>query len=105
MSDEEPSNADFTKQKQAIELQSPAENSNQTRSLIAQFKQQESSGQIQAGTSCNSNNNDSRQKVNKGNPNVNGREKAKDHNDDISVHASGDEIEDLMFQEQETMIP
>ena len=44
--------------------------------------------------------------MNKGNPNVNGRERAKDHNDDdISIHASGDEIEDLMFQEQETMIP
>ena len=31
----------------------------------------------------------------KGSPNVNGREKTKDHNDnDISIHASGDEIED-----------
>ena len=48
MSVEESSNADFTKQKQAIELQSPADNSNQImdlattleemRSLIAQFK-------------------------------------------------------------------
>ena len=49
MSDEETSNADFIKQKQAIELQSLADNSNQKmdlattlqemRSLIAQFKQ------------------------------------------------------------------
>ena len=31
----------------------------------------------------------------KGSPNVNGREKTKDHNDnDISIHASGDEIQD-----------
>ena len=60
MSDEESSNADFTKQKQTIELQSPADNSNQDvdlantlhemRSLIAQFKQKRSSGPIQAGT-------------------------------------------------------
>ena len=55
------------------------------RSLIAQFKQQQSSGPIQAGTSCNNNNNnnkDFRKKVNKGNPNENGRERTKDHNDD-----------------------
>ena len=60
MSDEESSNADFTKQKQAIELLSPTDNSNQMkdlanalqemRSLIAHFKQQ-SSRPIQAGTS------------------------------------------------------
>ena len=60
MSDEESSNADFTKQKQAIELLSPTDNSNQMkdlanalqemRSLIAQFNQQ-SSRPIQAGTS------------------------------------------------------
>ena len=36
------------------------------RSLIAQLKQQQSSGPIQAGTSCNDNNKDSRKKVNKG---------------------------------------
>ena len=64
--------------------------------LIAQFKQQKSSGPIQAGTSCNNNNNnDSRKKVSKTNPNVNGRERTKDHNDnDRSIHASGDEIKD-----------
>ena len=49
MSDEESSNADFAKQKLAIELLSPTDNSNQMkdlanalqemRSLIAQFKQ------------------------------------------------------------------
>ena len=105
MSDEESSNADFTKQKQTIELQSPADNSNQDvdlantlhemRSLIAQFKQKRSSGPIQAGTSCSCNSNDSRKKVNKGNLNVNGWDKTKDHNDDdTSIHASGDEIED-----------
>ena len=105
MSDEESSNADFTKQKQAIELQSPVDNNNQKmdlantlhemRSLIAQFKQQQSSGPIQAGTSCSYNSNDSRKKVNKGNLNVNGQDKTKNHNDDnISIHASGDEIED-----------
>ena len=33
MSDEESSNANFTKQKQAIELQSPADNSNQMMDL------------------------------------------------------------------------
>ena len=48
MSDEESMNANFTKQKQTIELQLPADNSNQKmdlattlqemRSLIAQFK-------------------------------------------------------------------
>ena len=84
------------------------------RPLIAQFKQQKSSGPVQTGTSCSCNNNDSRKKVNKGNLNVNGRDKTKDHNDDdISIHASGDDIEDnankknkgLMFQEQQTMIP
>ena len=65
------------------------------RSLIAQLKQQQSSGPIQAGTSCNDNNKDSRKKVNKGNPNVNGWEMTKDHNDDdISIHVSGDEIKD-----------
>ena len=105
MSNEESSNVDFTKQKQAIELKSPSDNSNQEmdltntlqemRSLIAQFKQQQSSGPIQAGTSCSCNSNDSREKVNKGNLNVNGRDKTKDHNDDnISIHTSGDEIED-----------
>ena len=52
------------------------------RSLIAQFEQQQSSGPIQAGTSCNNNNKDFRKKVNKGNPNENGRERTKDHNDD-----------------------
>ena len=77
MSDEESSNADLTKQKLAIELQSPAHNSNQEidlpntlqemKSLIAQFKQQQSSGPIQAATSCSCNsNNDSRKKVNEG---------------------------------------
>ena len=74
MSDEESSNADFTKQKQAVELQSPAHNHNQIKdltnilpkmkSLIAQFKQKQSSGPIQAGTS-NNNNKDSRKKVDK----------------------------------------
>ena len=59
-------------------------------SLTAHFKQQQSSGPIQPGTSCNNNNNnDSRKKVNKGNPNVNGRENTKDDNeDDILIHAS-----------------
>ena len=33
MSDEESSNADFTKRKQAIELQSPADNNNQKMDL------------------------------------------------------------------------
>ena len=107
MSDEELSNADFTKQKQAIELLLPTDNSNQMkdlanalqemRSLIAQFKQQ-SSRPIQAGTSWNDNNTDFRKKSypeNKGLPKVNGQERTKDHNDnDISIHASGDEIED-----------
>ena len=65
------------------------------RSLIAQFKQKRSSGPIQAGTSCSCNSNDFRKKVNKGNLNVNGWDKTKDHNDDdISIHATGDEIED-----------
>ena len=65
------------------------------RSLIVQFTQQKPSGPIQAGTSCNNNHKDSRKKVNKGNPNINGREKTKDHNDDdISIHALGDEIKD-----------
>ena len=33
--------------------------------------------------------------MNQGNPNVNGWERTKDHNDDdISIHVSGDEIED-----------
>ena len=66
------------------------------RLLIAQFKQQQSSGPIQPGTSCRCNsNNYSRKKVNQGNPNVNGWERTKDHNDDdISIHVSGDEIED-----------
>ena len=97
-------NSNFTKRKQVIELQSPADNGNQMmgftttlqemRSLIAQFKQQQSSGIIQAGTSCNNINN-SGKTVNKGNPNVTGRERTKDHNDDdILIHASGDEIED-----------
>ena len=55
----------------------------------------QSIGPIQAGTSCNDNNKDSRKKVNKGNPNVNVQERTKDNNDDnISIHASGDEIED-----------
>ena len=105
MSDEESSNADFTNQKRVIELQSPADNSNQEmdlentlqemRSLIAQFKQQQSSGPIQAGTSCSCNSNDSKKKVNKGNLNVNSQDKTKDcNNDDISIHALGDEIED-----------
>ena len=76
MSDEKSSNADFTKQKQAIELQSPADNSNQMMdlastlqemmSLIAQFQQQQSSGPIQTETSYNDNNKDFRKKVNKG---------------------------------------
>ena len=80
MSYEESSNADFTKQKQAIELQLTADTSVQMmdlantlqemRSLIAQFKQQQFSGPIQAGNSCN-NNNDSREEVNKDNPNAN----------------------------------
>ena len=105
MSDDASSNAYFTKQKQAIELQFPADNGNQEmdlantlqemRPLIAQFKQQQFSGPIQTGTSCSCNKNDSRKKVNKGNLNVNGRDKTKDHNDvDISIHASGDDIED-----------
>ena len=66
------------------------------RLLIAQFKQQQSSGPIQPGTSCRCNsNNYSRKKVNQGNPNVNGWERTKNHNDDdISIHVSGDEIED-----------
>ena len=104
MSDQELLNSNFTKRKQVIELQSPTDNSNQMmdltttlqemRSLMAQFKQKQSSGIIQAGTSCNNNNN-SRKKVNKGNPNVTGRERTKDHNDDdILIHASGDGIED-----------
>ena len=55
----------------------------------------QSSGPIHTGTSCNDNNKDSRKKVNKGNPNVNVQERTKDNNDDnISIHASGDEIED-----------
>ena len=77
------------------------------RSLIAQFKQQQSNEPIQAGNSCSCNSNDSRKKVNKGNLNINGPDKTKDHNDDdISIHALGDEIEDnankreLMFQDQ-----
>ena len=65
------------------------------RSSIAQFKQQQSSGPIQAETNCSCNSNDFRKKVNKENLNVNGRDKTKDHNDDdISIHALGDEIED-----------
>ena len=41
------------------------------KSLIAQFKQQQSSGPIKAGASfSNKNNKDSRKKVDKGNPNV-----------------------------------
>ena len=92
MSDEESPNADFTKQKQAIELQLPVDNSNQKmdlvnalqemKSLMAQFKQQQSSGLIQAGTSCSNNNKDSRKKLDKGNPDVNSWERTKDHNDD-----------------------
>ena len=55
-----------------------------------------SSGPIQAGNSCSNNNNKhSRKIVNKGNPDINSRERTKSHNDDdISIHASGDEIED-----------
>ena len=100
MSDEESSNADFIKQKQAIELQSPADNNNEEmdlantlqemRSLIAQFKQQQSSGPIQAVTSCSCTGNNSRKKVNKGNLNVNGQNKTKDHNNnDISMRCLG----------------
>ena len=64
------------------------------RQLIAEFKQQQSNGPIQAGTSCNDNNKDSRKKVNNGNPKVFGQERTKDHNDDqILTHVSGDEIE------------
>ena len=52
-------------------------------------------GEIQAGTSCNDYNKDSTKKVYKGYLKVNGQERTKDHNDnDISIHASGDEIED-----------
>ena len=65
------------------------------RQLIAEFKQQQSNRPIQAGTSYNDNNKDSRKKVNNGNPKVFGQERTKDHNDDeILIHASGDEIED-----------
>ena len=81
MSDQKLLNSNFTKRKQVIELQSPTDNSNQMmdltttlqemRSLMAQFKQKQSSEVIQAGTSCNNNNN-SRKKMNKGNPNVTG---------------------------------
>ena len=56
MSDKKLPNANFTKQKQTTELQSPADNSNkemdlantrqEMRSLIAQFKQQRSNGPI-----------------------------------------------------------
>ena len=64
------------------------------RSLIAQFKQQQSIEPFQAGTSRN-NNNDSRKKVNKGNLNGNGRGRTKDHNeDDILIHTSREEIGD-----------
>ena len=66
------------------------------RSLIAQLKQQQSSGPIQAETSCSYNsNNDSKKKVNEGSLNVNGWDKNKNHHgDDKWIHASGDEIED-----------
>ena len=59
------------------------------KSLIAQFKQQQSSGLIQVGTSCSNNNNkDSTKTVDKGNPGVNSRERTKGHNDDdVSIHA------------------
>ena len=58
------------------------------KSLIAQFKQQ-SSGLIQVGTSCSNNNNkDSTKTVDKGNPDVNSRERTEGHNDDdVSIHA------------------
>ena len=71
MSHKTSSDVDFTKQKQAIELHSTADNSNQTidlintllgmKSLIAQFKQQ-SSEPSQAGTS-NNDNKDSRKLI------------------------------------------
>ena len=92
MSDEESSNAYFTKQKQAIELQLPADNSNQKmdlantlqemKSLMAQFKQHQSSGLIQAGSSCSNNNKNSSKKLDEGNPDVNSWERIKGHNDD-----------------------
>ena len=79
------------------------------RSLNAQFKQQQSSGPIQAGTSCSCNSkNNSRKKVNKGDLNANGQDKTKDHNDDEKCRSRIMLIKKnkgLMFQEQETMIP
>ena len=106
-----------TQKKQPIELQLPADNSNQMmylantlqemRTLIVQFKQQQSSRPIQEVTSCNDNNKDSIKKVNKGNPNVNGQERTKDHSDDdILIHVSGDEIGDnANKKEQESNVP
>ena len=72
-----------------------------------QFKQQQSSRPIQEVTSCNDNNKDSIKKVNKGNPNVNGQERTKDHSDDdILIHVSGDEIGDnANKKEQESNVP
>lgn len=104
MSDQESLNADCRKQKQEIDLQSPADNSNQIvclahallkiYSLIAQFKQEQSTEPMQTKTSCSNNSKDSRKKMDKGNLDVNSRERTKDPNDDdISVHGSGDEIE------------
>ena len=59
-------------------------------------------GEIQAGTSCNDYNKDCTKKVYKGYPKVNGQERTKDHNDDdISIHASGDEIEDNIGNKNE----
>ena len=78
------------------------------RSLNAQFKQQQSSGPIQAGTSCSCNsNNNSRKKVNKGDLNANGQDKTKDHNDEKcrSRIMLIKKNKGLMLQEQETMIP
>ena len=103
MSHKTSSDVDFTKQKQAIELHSTADNSNQTidlintllgmKSLIAQFKQQ-SSEPSQARTS-NNNNKDSRKKVDKGNLGENSQKRSKGQNDDdVSIHASWDEIKD-----------
>ena len=106
-----------TQKKQPIELQLSADNSIQMmylantlqemRTLIVQFKQQQSSRPIQEVTSCNDNNKDSIKKVNKGNPNVNGQERTKDHSDDdILIHVSGDEIGDnANKKEQESNVP
>ena len=95
---EELLNINFTMQKQAIEIQSTADNCNQMmdlansllamKSLIAQSKQRQSSGPIQAGTSNNSTK-EFREKWNEGNLDINSWEGTKCHNDDdVSIRAS-----------------